>query len=227
MSDFGFSGIVPLFPLPNVVLFPQTVLPLHIFEPRYREMTARALGGEKLIAMALLKPGWEPEYQGNPAVHDVVGVGRIVNEKEREGGRYDLLLYGVCRARVVEIVSDDPYRTARVEVLHDRIEDEAAKALEAKRLGLLAVYSTLVRETFGNDQLLPDAGIAVGTLCDVLTAFVNADVREKQAILEELDVVARIERVVEMLRKSPLGGKPVSSGLRESRKAWPPPPKLN
>ncbi|HXX93988.1 MAG TPA: LON peptidase substrate-binding domain-containing protein, partial [Planctomycetota bacterium] len=77
----GFSGRLPLFPLPNVVLFPHAFLPLHIFEPRYRSMTRGALEGERLIGMALLKPGWEGDYYGNPDVHEVIGVGKIIEEE--------------------------------------------------------------------------------------------------------------------------------------------------
>jgi len=200
---------VPLFPLPNTVLFPQTVLPLHVFEPRYKEMTERALEGERLIGMALLKAGWEPEYYGNPEVHDVVGIGRIMHERRTDDGRYTFLLYGVARARVVETVSEHPYRTARVEVLRDRFDAQDA-SLNQKRLGLLAVYTALVRNVIRDPAMAPEVDIPLGALCDVLAMFAEGDVRDKQAVLEELDVAARVERVVELLRKSPVSAMPFS-----------------
>ena len=91
---------VSLFPLPNVVLFPRAVLPLHVFEPRYRRMTADALVAQKRLAMALLKPGWERDYYGSPEIEPVVCVGRIVNSELLPDGRYNLLLQGEMRACV-------------------------------------------------------------------------------------------------------------------------------
>src|SRR3954471_16357024 len=97
-----FDGIVRLFPLPNLVLFPHVAQPLHIFEPRYRQLMADALDGDRLIAMATLRPGWEEEYHKRPPIHDMVCLGKIRQEKRLPDGRYDLLLQGVCRARVLE-----------------------------------------------------------------------------------------------------------------------------
>ena len=74
----GFCGKVRLFPLPNLVLFPEVMQPLHIFEPRYRQMTADALAGDRLIALGLLRPGWEADYDGKPAIYPVACLGRVV-----------------------------------------------------------------------------------------------------------------------------------------------------
>src|SRR5688500_4055539 len=120
---------VPLFPLPGVVLFPRAVLPLHIFEDRYRAMTADALASDKIVAMALLKPGWEKSYYGRPAIEPVVCVGRILSHEKLSDGKYNFLLQGVQRARVIRengagggaggggAAGDDderPYRTAQL-----------------------------------------------------------------------------------------------------------------
>src|SRR5438552_13063110 len=113
-----FDSDVRLFPLPNVVLFPHVLLPLHIFEPRYREMTADALAGDSLLAMALLSPGWEAEYEGKPELHRTVCLGKIVADQRLEDGRYNLLLRGLARARILEEISSDQlYRSARLELL--------------------------------------------------------------------------------------------------------------
>src|SRR5204863_9636969 len=90
-----FKGTARLFPLPNVVLFPHVVQPLHIFEPRYRQMTADALAGDQLIAPALLRPGWEGDYEGRPATYPVVCVGKIVSEQQLPDGRFNILLRGL------------------------------------------------------------------------------------------------------------------------------------
>src|SRR5262249_61215492 len=96
----GSAGPARLFPLPTLVLFPHVLQPLHIFEPRYRQMTADALAGDRLIAMALLRPGWEKDYEGRPPIYSVICVGRIVAEKRLPDGRFNILLRGVSRARV-------------------------------------------------------------------------------------------------------------------------------
>jgi Lon protease-like protein len=85
-------SIIPLFPLPNVVLFPNVVLPLHIFEARYREMTADALKGDRIIGMVLLRPGWEGSYEGRPPIYDVGCAGVITHAEKLEDGRYNLVL---------------------------------------------------------------------------------------------------------------------------------------
>src|SRR5579862_5209492 len=104
---------VPLFPLPNVVLFPRAVLPLHIFEERYKAMTVHALGGDRLIGMALLKSGWEKSYYGRAAIEPVVCVGRILSHERLPDGCYNFLLQGVARAKVVgEVGGDEPFRQA-------------------------------------------------------------------------------------------------------------------
>ena len=108
------SRTIPLFPLPGVVLLPGTLLPLHIFEPRYRAMVADALAGSRTIGMAMLKPGWETA-EDNPAVHAVGGAGEIVESEELEDGRYNILLQGLFRYRIVrEETGPTPYRTASV-----------------------------------------------------------------------------------------------------------------
>src|SRR6185436_8178490 len=108
---------VPLFPLPNVVLFPRAVLPLHIFEERYKTMTADALAGERLVAMALLRPGWEKDYYHRPEIEPVVCVGTILSHERLPDGKYNFLLQGHTRARVLgeHRAGDTPYRLARLE----------------------------------------------------------------------------------------------------------------
>src|SRR3954447_13086589 len=89
----------PLFPLPNVVLFPRAILPLHIFEERYKAMTADALRGQKQIAMALLRPGWERDYYGRAEIEPVVCVGEILSHERLADGKYNFLLQGQTRAK--------------------------------------------------------------------------------------------------------------------------------
>jgi len=107
--------MIPLFPLPGVVLLPETLLPLHIFEARYRAMVADALAGDRTIGMAMLKPGWESAPDA-PAIHSIGGAGEIVECEELPDGRYNILLEGRFRYRIVrEETAATPYRTASVE----------------------------------------------------------------------------------------------------------------
>lgn len=111
MTDAGFldpalsefSGQAPLFPLPNVVLFPYAVLPLHIFEPRYRQMTADAIAGEGYLAMALLRSAGHEESGGElPTIHDIVGLGKIIAHERLPDGRYYVFLRGLARCAFCE-----------------------------------------------------------------------------------------------------------------------------
>ena len=79
--------VIPLFPLPNVVLFPGVFLPLHIFEERYRAMTRDALAGDRIIGMTLLRPGFEPDYEGRPPIYEVGCAGVISHSDRRSDGR--------------------------------------------------------------------------------------------------------------------------------------------
>ena len=105
---------LPIFALPGVVLMPETLLPLHIFEPRYRAMVADALEGDRTIGMALMKPGWE-EGGRDPEVFSVGGAGEIVDAEHLDDGRYNIVLRGRFRYRILQEGSTDPYREARVE----------------------------------------------------------------------------------------------------------------
>ena len=113
-----FSGLAPLFPLPNVVLFPQALLPLQISEPRYRQLTADVLEGERLIAMGLMRPGWE-RLPGNaiPPIHRIVGLGKIIAHEKLDDGRYYLVLRGLARTKLLsEKLVDLPYRIGQLEL---------------------------------------------------------------------------------------------------------------
>lgn len=115
----NFGKPVALFPLDSAVLLPQQILPLHVFEPRYRQMVERVLDGSGQIAMAVFQgPRWRKEYHGNPPIRPAVCIGQIVQHEHLESGEYNILVQGVCRARVLEELpktGDRLYRLARVE----------------------------------------------------------------------------------------------------------------
>src|SRR5947209_6117162 len=128
-----FSGTARLFPLPNVVLLPHSMQPLHIFEPRYRQMTADALASDRLIAMVLLQPGWEMASTPRPPVHRIACLGRIAAEQQTPDGRYNLILRGLSRVRIVdEIPQDKLYRCARAKLVPDRCELPLQRVMELR-----------------------------------------------------------------------------------------------
>ena len=194
-----FSGTARLFPLPNLVVFPSVVQPLHVFEPRYRQLMADALAGDRLMATALLRPGWEEEYHQRPPVHPVVCLGRIFKEECLPDGRYNLLLHGVARARIVgETESDRLYRTARVELLPD-VSPESAEAEGdlrrqlGQRVGVWFGTQPAAREQL---RRLVQGPLPLGSLCDVLAFALPLEVEFKQGLLEEPDVGRRAARLL-------------------------------
>lgn len=195
-----FDGIARLFPLPNLVLFPAVIQPLHIFEPRYRAMTADALEGDRLIAIVLLEPGWEGEYEGTPPICSVACLGRIIADKKLEDGRYNLLLRGLCRVRVFEELSEDgPYRMARVEVLSETDLTDPVE-IEAIRVRLKRILSQWI-DGDALDQLhqLLRSELPVGILCDIVAFALRLEPTFKQLLLEELDVGHRAGMLLDHL----------------------------
>lgn len=198
----SFDGTVRLFPLPSVVLFPQVMLPLHIFEPRYRLMTADALAGDRLISMVLLRPGWEAFESAAPPLFRIACLGQIVAEQRLDDGRFNLLLRGLHRIRIVEeLVQDRPYRTARVEILTDS-EVPAGSVVEQLRKRLAEEAS---RWFEGMGITAPQVGkllqsdLALGALCDVLAFALPFGMEFKQELLEECSVERRVRKLLQHL----------------------------
>src|SRR4051812_45994789 len=123
------SDLLPLFPLPNVVLFPNVFLPLHVFEPRYREMIADQLADDRVIGMALLKPGWQSNYEGRPPVFPIGCSGVITHVERLSDGRYNIVLRGLERFRIIEEDHERSYRRATIEPLGERALNEDDRTL--------------------------------------------------------------------------------------------------
>src|SRR5438046_3864423 len=122
------SDLLPLFPLPNVVLFPNVFLPLHIFEPRYREMTADALASDRMLGMVLLRPGWQHDYEGRPPVYPIGCSGVITHVAQLANGRYNIVLRGMERFRIVREDHERSYRRAIVDAIAERPLSAADRA---------------------------------------------------------------------------------------------------
>ncbi len=179
---------LPLFPLPGVVLLPGTLLPLHIFEPRYRAMVADALAGDRTIGMAMLKAGADADSVRSP-VYAIGGAGEIIEYEELDDGRYNILLEGKFRYRILdEAKSSSPYRMARVETLpsHPFASDSEA-----------AQISELARRTFEvvrpeiDLPPLPEEDVTPERLSSEIALRLRYSPQELQAILETNSISSR------------------------------------
>ncbi len=192
------SDLLPLFPLPSTVLFPNVFLPLHVFEPRYREMVRDALESDRLIGMVLLKPGWERDYEGRPQVFPVGCSGVITHVEELTGGRYNIVLRGVERFRVAAEDYARSYRRALVDPLGERcLTSEERAALRAQRAKLEALLAPAV-EKVGADPGTASA-MADEELVHALAQYLDLEPLEKQALLERECLCSRAQSLVELL----------------------------
>lgn len=187
-------SLIPLFPLPDVVLFPRSSLPLHIFEPRYRKMVADALRGHKTIGMILLRPGWETDYYGRPPVFASGCAGRIETCQTLADGKYNLVLKGLSRFRVVEEHGGEPYRLATVEPRPEE-ESEAADLDSARRRVLAAIG----KAEDGPATMVLNADLPHGVFVDALSQSLPLAPVERQSLLDCDSVAGRYTRLLEIL----------------------------
>lgn len=207
---------LPLFPLPSVVLFPHARVPLHVFEPRYRQMTARALAGARRIGMVAARPEHAAAMAGDPPVFAIGCAGVIDEAVRREDGRYDIVLRGTERFRIVEESPPNGqrlFRVARVELLEDPF-DEAREGipLQGLRADAIDLLSSLLRLAApeGARPLDPRrfSGIDDVTFVNLLCQLLKLAPAEKQGLLETSGILARCEALVALLqfRVAELGG---------------------
>jgi uncharacterized protein len=190
------SDLLPLFPLPNVVLFPNVFLPLHIFEPRYREMVADAAASDRMIGMVLLRPGWERDYEGRPPSYTIGCSGVMTHVEKLPDGRYNLVLRGLERFRIVEEDHERSYRRAAIEPLHERalLNDDRA-AIRRYRDKLETMLAPAI---IGNDAKIP-AAMSDEDLINALAQYLDLEPLEKQALLEQPCLKTRAASLVELL----------------------------
>ena len=190
----ALPDLLPLFPLPNIVLFPQMPLPLHVFEPRYRKMVGDVLDSHKTIGMSLLQPGWEPHYQGRPAIYPIGCAGLIEQSEPLDQGRYNIILRGVSRFRIVEEHDGEPYRLASIDALGDEPGDPAS--LEELRRKVLAAIG---RAADGPVTLVLQTELPNDLFVNALCQSLNLAPIEKQSLLDCDSVADRCARLLEIL----------------------------
>lgn len=189
---------VAVFPLPRLVFFPGTTLPLHIFEPRYRALMQDCLSSSRLaIAVTLLRPGYEADYQGRPPMHDVCTVGRIERHEELPDGRFNLLLRGLHRVRLEELPAGElPYRRARAELLDlGRGSERCSRDAVTTLISTASRVAALVRRSHPDFSLGIQPDDAPHHVADTLADRLLADPDARQDVLETLDVAERMKKV--------------------------------
>lgn len=192
--------VVPIFPLPEATFFPHTMLPLHVFEARYRALVTDALARDRRLAVVQLRPGWQADYAGRPPVASVAGLGEIVGCERLATARYNIALEGLGRVRIVrELPADTLYRLAEAVELHDveprqdvsptvfRIRASCARLLRA-----LDRPETLLAGVLGTDP-------SPAELADRVASAILPDPAVRQELLETVDVGRRLRRLSEAL----------------------------
>ncbi|MFM9995855.1 MAG: LON peptidase substrate-binding domain-containing protein [Phycisphaerales bacterium] len=202
----NFGKPMPLFPLDTAALLPQQVLHLHIFEPRYRQMVERALDGAGQFAMAVFAgDDWKKQYHGRPPIKPAVCIGQIVQHEKQPDGCYNLLLQGVCRARVVEESPPDQGRLYREAMLEPVGVDEAE---ETKLYGVRERFRELLTEGPLTKlaaaeimvEKIDDEEIPTGVILDLVAFAIPARREVRYRLLAEGDAGERAECVeTEML----------------------------
>jgi Lon protease-like protein len=197
-TDPDGEFLLPLFPLPNLVFFPQTRLPLHVFESRYRQLIADVIASDQRFGIVLLRPGYENDYFGAPPVYACGTVAYVEQSVTLDDGRFNILVHGERRFRIIDEVSREPYRVARV-VAHPQVERDA-NAAYAQRTWLTELSQQYL-------HFLPEQGavpeiesVGLEALTNALIMSLTLDVAEKQRLLETDDLVARAEEVADELQ---------------------------
>lgn len=197
-----FSGFLPLFPLPNLVLFPGVIQPLHIFEARYREMLRFAQDTEHMIGMVLLQPGWEAVYEQTPAIYPVACMGRIMMEEMLADGRSNILLLGLCRVAILDEVKKEPFRIGQVTVLADQyvgVTPQGDDVWIERLMRLCRAASPELADEVQRIRTDKATTIPLGSLVDSIAATAEIGEHDKQLILEELDVARRARKLHALL----------------------------
>jgi uncharacterized protein len=197
---------IPLFPLPDVVLFPNVFLPLHVFEARYRQLVHQALAADRMIGMVLLKPGFEEEYAGMPPIYGVGCAGSITHVERLADGRFNIVLKGVEKFRIEREESPGGtvlYREAHIEMVPEPIGDSDRNLLQQQRVELeskLAPLFSAARAASRLPEIMSDED-----LVNALAQYLALEPVEKQALLELPGPVHRARVLLELLEMKALG----------------------
>ena len=222
-KSLNLEQVVPVFPLHNVTLFPRVRLPLHIFEPRYRQMVKDSTATHGLIGMALLRGNWQKDYDENPDIYPVGCVGEIVDVAPFPDGRSNIVLLGLREYDVKGHILDvTPYRQARV------LMREEPEEMEEKSFSLLKnEIQDFIRRIINDDDspllnILRDPSLDQETWVNLCSYFIDVSIMEKQSLLEAKALEERASHLLNLLKFKVLEMETPSEGLGEARGRKPP-----
>jgi len=196
---FIIPNRLPVFPLPNVVFFPKTYLPLHVFEPRYRRMVADVTMGGQCIAMALLKEGWEPDYYANPAIYPTLCIGRVMSVQPLPDGRSNILLQGLERCEVLEEHFEKPYREATIRLTSTQSNEGLSTNVRRSLIEVLGRYLQ-AREDSAAWQGFFREEVSDEVLVNTLSTYLDCTPLEKQFLLEADGLHQRARRLNDVVQ---------------------------
>lgn len=200
---------VPLFPLERTVLLPGEPIPLHIYEERYQRMMESALSQSRLLALGHIHEKGPQRKESDPFIHKIAGLGRIVSDERLSDGRFNIVLLGLKRAKIEEILQEKPFTIVRVRVLPDQIPLVTGQTLSAlhaeilylsKRIVVLKSNQDLLGKDFSISKTFSPGPIELGSLSDFVSSLIPLSAMEKQLILEESNVIQRAEKLSMLLR---------------------------
>jgi Lon protease-like protein len=191
---------IPLFPLPNVVLFPGVFLPLHIFEERYRALTRDALAGDRIIGMTLLRPGFEGDYDGRPPIYPVGCAGVISHSDRLPDGRYNIVLHGISKFRITEEMTEGEYRRAHVEALTEVTDAPGRRQIKDLRTRIEGLLLSALKAT----EVQIPGSLSDEDLVHALCQYLQFEPAERQALLECEGTVERARALTEFLEMQAL-----------------------
>ena len=197
---FPIPDIIPIFPLPNVVFFPDTYLPLHIFEPRYRDMIADTSQEGQCIGMALLKEGWKHDYYGNPPIVSLGCVGRIKNIQPLADGCSNVMLHGLSRYDIEEELFDTRYRRAKISLRSDESFQDPVDPGMRVTLTTVALHYLRVRKAQELCTLITRQSISDTVFINSLSSCLDLTPFEKQFLLESESLDQQSRRLIDLLR---------------------------
>lgn len=199
-----FDGRVRLFPLPELVVFPHAMQPLHIFEPRYCELLHDALNSDRLIAMATLTGGIAVTAQQAPPIATSVCLGKIISHAEVENDRHNILLVGIRRAKIIrEVDAGRTFRIAEIDVAEDIYPPVGADSRIELKQRLLEAFGEIIPVSSNVQKNLHElmAGqMGLGPITDIVSYTLPFDAEDKLRLLSEPDVDARAETLIQLLK---------------------------